>query len=117
MGSIEVYDYQQMKWVPYLAPPDQSERYYQRLQTQNEQTPEPGYVMRKLQDTEKELKATIRKLDEAEAKLKRGPTVKLVTPVAQSIEMAKSEVKHAEKQTENVQAKGYPTTDWTKLKY
>ena len=89
MGSVEVYDYQQMKWVPYIPSPGSADRYYQNMIAEIEEKSKPGHVMKKLQDTEEKLQDTKRKLDEAEAKLKRRPTVNLVTPVAQSIEMAK----------------------------
>ena len=117
MGSIEVYDYKQMKWVPYVPDPDSADRYYQKMKAKIEEKSNPGYVMKKLQDTEEKLRDTERKLDEAEAKLKRGPTVKLVTPVAQGIEMVKSEVKRVKKQNEKVEENSDPITDWTKLKY
>ena len=115
MGSIEVYDYDQMKRVPYVSTPEDAERTYQKIKSRiEEKTYEPGYMTRKLQDTEDKLKDTERKLEIAEAKLKRAPRVNLVTPVAQAIEIAESEVKRATKRSGDY-SEG--TVDWSKMKY
>ena len=101
MGSIEVYDYEQMKWVPYVSTPEDAERYYQRLKAR---------IDRQTYDQEsrlsKQLKDTEEKLKEAEEKLReRTPIVKQITPVAQAIEIAESEVKRERKKAEGKQHK------------
>ena len=117
MGSIEVFDYQQMKWVPYVPQPDKADRYYEHARQSIEKSWQ-GTNSRMAQ----QLKEATDNLRAAEEKLKRmnerTPKVKLVTPVAQAIEMAKSEIKMAERQNRmNKGQKKYPTVDWEKLNY
>ena len=84
MGSIEVFDYQQMKWVPHIP---------NSMKTDQCQT-NPGTIPQQLRDTQQKLK-------EAEDKIKRletrTPEVKQVTDVAEAVERARSEVKRERK--------------------
>ena len=109
MGSIEVFDYQQMKWVPYKP------NSYQTNQSQSNQANE-----RKEEAMTQELKDTKQKLQEAEDKLKRlnerPPKVKQVTPVAEALERAKSEVTSRQNRELN-KARQFSTKDWSQLKY
>lgn len=72
MGSIEVFDYQRREWVPYL--PNSSA---------------PADSVKELQE----------KLAAAEQKLKQMevPEVKQVTPVAEAMERAQSQLQHQRK--------------------
>ena len=94
MGSIEVYDYQQMKWVPYVPSPDSAERYYQRLKDSvDAQTPN-STMASQLRDTKEKLKETEDKLKRMEDRM---PEVKQVTDVAEAIERAQSDMKRQRK--------------------
>ena len=88
MGTQEVYDYKQQKWVPYVSDPD---KWYQHLLDIRDGFVEPDYLGRyKLGSGEKH-----RRLKEMEAKQieKQRPVVNLVSPIAQATEMARSEIK------------------------
>lgn len=82
MGSIEVFDYNQMKWVPHIP------KYIQA-----------SHKVDKPDLTENEHLRT--KLKEAESKIQwlkeRPPVVKQVTDVAEAIERAQSEVNRERK--------------------
>ena len=94
MGSVEIYDYKQMKWVPYVPPPDQAERYYRRLVASLETESHSSTIATKLKDTEDKLKEAEHKLKQRDEKT---PKVKQVTQVAEAIERAKSELKRDRK--------------------
>ena len=118
MGSIEVFDYKQMKWVPYLPPPDQAERYYQRLVASLDTQSHPSTVATKLKETEDKLKEAENKLKRLE---EREPIVKQVTPVSQAIERAKSEIltrnRDAPQRQRRTKRSGTIGTDWRHIKY
>ena len=84
MGTREVYDYQQQKWVPYVSDPD---KWYQHLLDVRDGYAEGDsqgcYVMGS--------GWKYRELKEMRQKEKTHSD--LVTPVAQASEMAKSELK------------------------
>ena len=94
MGSIEVYDFKQEKWVPYVPDYD---KWYQHFKDLSEGYVQPDrmgrYIVgsgtrnRKL----KEMEAQQRQ-KEIEIQEQQRPVVKQVTPVAQVIEIAKSEI-------------------------
>ena len=86
MGSIEVYDYKRHQWVPYI--PDY-EKYYQHFKDMRDGYVQPDHLGRYLVGSG----AKYRKMKESEESAKQQPTLKLVTPVAQAVEIAKSEVK------------------------
>ena len=88
MGTREVYDYEQQKWVPYVSDPD---KWYQHLLDMRDGLVEPDYLGRyNVGSGEKH-----RHHKEMEAKQieNQRPVVNLVSPVAQATEMARSEVK------------------------
>ena len=89
MGSKEIFDYQQMRWVP--------EDQYKENERNRER------------DMKKRLRDAERKLKETEDKLKRTkvPVVKQVTDVAAAIERAKSEI---------ARRRGDPYQQWTQSK-
>jgi len=111
MGSIEVYDYQQMKWVPYVPSPDNADRYYKRLRDSIEDQSSDSTMARQLRDTTD-------KLREAEEKLKhmdeRAPEVKQVTDVAEAIERAQSELKRERKKARDTQQRKKSTVSLPK---
>ena len=95
MGSVEVYDYQQMKWVPYVSTPEDVDKYYQRMRDRIDLKTHGHSAMAKtLRDTEEKLKETENKLKRME---ERTPEVNQVTDVAGAIERAQSEVKRERK--------------------
>ena len=100
MGSVEIYDYKQMKWVPYVPPPDQAERYYRRLVASLETESHSSTIATKLKDTEDKLKEAEHKLKQREEKT---PEVKQVTQVAEAIERAQSELKRDRKKGSCIQ--------------
>ncbi len=82
MGSIEVFDFKNRKWVPYI--PD-FEKWNQHFIDIHEGRVKPDYKGRYIVGS-----GNIRK---REATMSPGKVqVKLVTPVAQALEMAKSEL-------------------------
>ena len=108
MGTREVYDYQQQKWVPYISDPD---KWYQHLLDVRD-----GYAERDSQD--RYVMGSGQKYRELkEMRQKEKPLVNLVTPVAQALEMAKSELK--QKQEDSVTDRGHKTAtlDWNSLRY
>ena len=116
MGSIEVFDCQQGKWVPYVSTPEDVERYYQQMLAEINGKKKPGVLESKLRHMEDQLKETQQKLEAAETELKQGRTltVKQVTPVAQAIEIAKAEV--AREQANGTKKRKY-VIDWSKQKF
>ena len=88
MGTREVYDYEQQKWVPFVSDPD---KWYQHLLDMRNGLVEPDYLGRCIVGSGEKH----RHLKEMEAKQieKLGPVVNLVSPVAQATEMARSEIK------------------------
>ena len=91
MGSIEVYDYKRQEWVPYVADYDKWYQHFKDLRDGHVQPDHLGrYIVgsgsrnRKLKDEE-----NFKRMKEEE---KNRPRVKLVTPVSQALEMAKSEI-------------------------
>ena len=83
MGIREVYDYQQLMWVPYVSDPD---KWYQHLLDVRD-----GYVERDSQGRYV-MGGGLKYRELKEMKQKETPVVNLVTPVAQALEMAKSEL-------------------------
>ena len=84
MGIREVYDCQQQKWVPYISDPD---KWYQHLLDVRD-----GYTERDSQDHY--MVGSGRKYRELKKmRQKEKPVLNMVTPVAQILEMAKSEFK------------------------
>ena len=88
MGTREVYDYEQQKWVPYVSDPD---KWYQHLLDMRDGLVETDYLGRYIVGSREKH----RRHKEMEAKQieNQRPVVNLVSPVAQATEMARSEVK------------------------
>ena len=88
MGTREVYDYEQQKWVPYVSDPD---KWYQHLLDMRDGLVETDYLGHYIVGSGEKH----RRLKEMEAKQieNQRPVVNLVSPVAQATEMARSEVK------------------------
>ena len=107
MGSMEVYDYQQQRWVPYVADP---EAWYQHFKDLRDGYVQPdsrgryvvgsGQSQKRVQMLETKLKEANQTLKDMEEKLKHSqrPVVKMVTPVAQANEIAQSEVQRSRQQ-------------------
>ena len=138
MGSIEVYDAIQEKWVPYV--PDNV--WYQHFEDLRDGYVQPDlmgcYVMgsgkkyRKLKEIEtreKEMEAREKQLEacekQIEAREQKSPTLNQITPIAQAIGMAKSEIEHKQKENDsqsitggNLQRKKCKATvDWNSFRY
>ena len=88
MGTREVYDYEQQKWVPYVSDPD---KWYQHLLRYARWFGRMDYLGPYIVGSGEKH----RHLKEMEAKQmeKQRPVVNLVSPVAQAMEMARSEIK------------------------
>ena len=108
MDTREVYDYQQQKWVPYVLDPD---KWYQHLLDVRDGYPERDsqgrYVMCSGQKY-RELK---------EMRQKEIPVVNLVTPVAQALEIAKSELKRKQQDSITNGGRKTATLNWNYLRY
>ena len=123
MGSIEVYDVKQQKWVPYI--PDNNE-WYQHFKDLSDGHVQPDHMGRYIVGSGrknkklKELEAQERQ-KEIEMREQQTPIVKLVSPVAQAVEMAKSEVERKRKEGNvggQYQRKKYKSSvDWNSFKY
>ena len=121
MGSIEVYDYKQQKWVPHISRPGDAERHYQRMKEridrQNHLRDPIEGMAKQLKDTEDELKKVEEKIKVME---QQRPQVTQVTPVAQAMEIAKSQLAHGEttsQKTYTTNSTKKPPTDWSMIKY
>ena len=108
MGTRKVYNYQQQKWVPYVSVPD---KWYQHLLDVRdgyaERDSQGRYVMGSGQKY-RELK---------EMRQKENPVVNLVNPVAQALEMAKSELKRKQEHSIMDGGRKTATSDWNSLRY
>ena len=108
MGTRLVYDYQQQKWIPYVSDPD---KWFQHLLDVRD-----GYAERDSQghyivgsgQKYRELK---------EMRQKEKPVVNLVTPVAQALEKAKSELKRKGDDSITDRGRKTATWDWNSLRY
>ena len=92
MGSIEVYDYQQQKWVPYVPDPD---AWYQHFKDVRDGYVQPDHKGRYIVGSGRKH----RKMAETKAEQRETPVVNMVSPVAQAVEIAKSEVERSEKRS------------------
>ena len=108
MGTREVYDYQQQKWVPYISDPN---KWYQHLLDVRD-----GYAERATQGRYV-MGSGLKYRELKEMKQKEKTVVNLVTPVAQALEMAKSELK--QKGEDSIMDGGCKTafSNWNSLRY
>ena len=96
MGSIEVYDIKQEKWVPYVPDNDEWYQYFKDLRSRVQPDHMGRYVVgsgkkyRKIKEMEARGK-------EIEMREQQRPILKQITPVAQAIEIAKSEIERDSK--------------------
>ena len=88
MGTREVYEYEQQKWVSYVSDPD---KWYQHLLDMGDGLVEPDYLGRYIVGSGEKH----RRLKEMEAKQidNQRLVVNLVLPFAQATGMARSEIK------------------------
>ena len=141
MGSIEVYNAKQEKWVPYV--PDYN-AWYQHFKDLRDGYVQPDHMgryvvgsgkkYRKLKEIgtrEKEMEAREKQLETRKKQIKareqKSPTLKQIKSVAQAIERAKSEIECKRKQNysqsihvtgENLQRKKCKATvDWNSFRY
>ena len=112
MGSIEVYDAKQEKWVPYVPDPDEWYQHFKDLRDGYVQPDHMGrYIVgsgkknRHLKEMEgrmKEIEAREKQVEAREKQIalreQKGPILKQVTPVAQAIEIAKSDIERERKE-------------------
>ena len=139
MGSIEVYDAKQEKWVPYV--PDYNAWYqhfkdlrdgYFQLDHMGRYVVGSGKKYRKLKEIEtreKEMEARKKQLEarekQIEARELKSPTLKQITLIAQATEIAKSEIERKRKENDsqsitvgNLQRKKCKATvDWNSFRY
>lgn len=78
MGSIEVYDYKTQKWIPYIP---NHKKWQQHFSDLSQGKVHPDHKGRFIVGSGSRYKSD------------STPKVELVTPVAQTLEMAKSELK------------------------
>ena len=139
MGSIEVYDAKQEKWVPYV--PDYN-AWFQHFKDLRDGYVQPNHMgryvvgsgkkYRKLKEKEtreKEMEAREKQLEAREKKIEarelKSPTLKQITPVAQAIEIVKSEIERKRKENDsqsitggNLQRKKCKATvHWNSFRY
>ena len=108
MGTREVNDYQQQKWVPYFSDPD---KWYQHLLDVRD-----GYAERDSQGRNV-MGSGLKYRELKEMKQKEKPVVNLVTPVAQALELAKSELKRKGEDSITDGGRKTATSDWNSLRY
>jgi hypothetical protein len=94
LGSIELYDAKQQKWVSYISDP---EKWYQHFKDIRDGYDERDFQGRYIVGSG----AKHRRMAEMETlqKTEDTPEVQLVTPVAQAVEMAMSELKLLQKES------------------
>ena len=130
MGSIEVYDAKQEKWVPFV--PDYDE-WYQHFKDLRDGYVQPDHMGRYVVGTGKRN----RKLKEMEAREKEArekeialsnlqrPVVNQITPVAQALAIAKSEIQRKKKENQQTTTMGgqqlpkksKASVDWDSFRY
>ena len=139
MGSIEVYDAKQEKWVPYF--PDYN-AWYQHFKDLRDGYVQPDHMgryvvgsgrkyrkLKEMEVREREVEAREKQLEAREKQIEAGeqksPTLKQITPVAQALEIAKSEIERKQKQNDSQSITGgnqqrkkrKATVDWNSLRY
>ena len=132
MGSIEVYDAKQEKWVPYV--PDYN-AWYQHFKDLRGGYVQPDHMgryvvgsgkkyrkLKEIETREKEMEACEKQI---EAREQKSPTLKQITPIAQAIEIAKSEIELKRKENDSQSITGgylqrkkcKATVDWNSFRY
>ena len=107
MGSIEVYDSKELKWVPYVPDFAKWERHFKDM---SEGKVRPDHKGRYI----------VGNGSRSSTEESTRPVVRLVTPVAQAIEMAKSELKRETEATSRLKRQNenalYKEMNYTKSK-
>ena len=111
MGSIEVYDAKQEKWAPFV--PDYDE-WYQHFKDLRDGYVQPDHMGRyvvgsgKRNRKLKEMEVRGKEAHEKEIALSnlQTPVVNQITPMAQALEMAKSEIQRKKKENEQATTTG-----------
>ena len=121
MGSIEVYDHVQQKWVPYRPDPERMFQHFKDIRDGYAKPDHRGrYIIgegKSVRMLERKLKETEQKLKEAEEKLKDGLEVQWVSPVAQANDIARSEVSRLQRADPSVRKKRKSDLNWDQLKF
>ena len=108
MDTREVYDCQQQKWIPYASDPD---KWYQHLLDVRDGYPERDSQGRYMVGSGRKYR------EMKEMRQKEKPVVNLVTPVAQALEMAKSELKRKREDSLTGRGRKTATMDWNSLRH
>lgn len=109
MGSIEIFDFKEKKWVPYV--PDYG-KWLQHFRDIRDGYAKQDSVGRYVVGSG----SKHRKLTEAEGK-ERQPAVTMVSPIVQNLEMAKSQVKREKENDSNtIKKRKKPQTNSKKHK-
>ena len=115
MGSIEVYEAKQEKWVPYV--PDYN-AWYQHFKDLRDGYVQPDHMgryvvgsgrkyrkLKEMEAREREVEAREKQIEtrekQIEAREQKSPTLKQITPVAQALEIAKSEIERKRKENDS----------------
>ena len=108
MGTRLVYDYQQQKLIPYVSNPNKWYQHFLDVRDGCAERDSQGCYMVGSGRKYRELK---------EKRQKEKPVVNLVTPVAQALETAKSELK--QKREDSITGGGHKTAfmDWSSFRY
>ena len=139
MGSIEVYDAKQEKWVPYV--PDYN-AWYQHFKDLRDGYVQPDHMgrfvvgsgrkyrkLKEMEAREKEVEAREKQIEarekQIEAREQKSPTLKQITLVAQALEIAKSEIERKRKENDSQSKTGgsqqrkkrKATVDWNSFRY
>ena len=116
MGSIEIFDSKQMRWIPYIPDYDKWKQHFQDIQNGYVK---PDHIGRYIVGSGRKYRPT------SEVKAQQ-PQVKFVTPIAQALEIAKSELQrenfkrrknNRDERVKNVRKRKYTETGSTKPKY
>ena len=139
MGSIEVYNAKQEKWVAYV--PD-CNAWYQHFKDLRDGYVQPDHMgryvvgsgkkyrkLKEIETRENEMEACEKQLEAREKQIEgreqKSPTLKQITPVAQAIELAKSEIERKRKKSDSQSITGgnlqrrkcKATVDWNSFRY
>ena len=126
MGSIEVYDYQQQKWVPYVGDPEKWYQHFKDLRdgyvtpdTRGRYIVGSGNSQKRVQTLEAKLKEANQKLKETEDKLEYAQrhVVNMVSPIAQANEIAQSEIERTVNKHSPPRKRRKTGIDWNELSF